>query len=806
MEAFVKGQSVVWHLKAQASFEQLIVIAIALAFISIAFFVAANYSADSAKLAQAEDAVQRLASGADRVYALGPNTKEYVTVYLPEDTVSINASGKRIMIKIGTSSGGTTDVYAYTKAELISALPPYRGKQKILIEYLASGQVSLGEAGLVCSPSLLTRVLDAGDTGSDTITVLNFAEYNVTGINATVSGFTSLVSISQPPATLPQGGNGSITIDYNIPSNLPTGVYGATVTVSSGNDGSCIAQVTMQVNGNSSCAALCASQGYSTGSCRANPASCVASGEDYKPGNDYACASNASIPSCCCYPTGDTWGPLVTYISSFPGNASAATQVTITAVCNDSTTGGSYISGADVQLDGGVFNPMNATDGQLNTSIVEWVNRTVGQLMPGQHIAGVRCSDTANNTGPIAYYYFNITASDAVGPIITMMNHSDPFPTTLANITEFFTATEVFTGNSNIQSCFLKLDNGNWYPAAALDGSYDSSTEDGSYNIGQLATGTHTVYVYCIDSVGNVGGIYNDTFGVSSADVVLILDRSGSMSETVTNAYDNTAKSTTSSLALVKSVVVNAKNGDLANVSARLRTSGSGCTTGFEARVGADIIASGNTTSTYYTTKKVETSIAAYSIPFTVDLYLRRIGTGCTAYNNNFAITQNPTKLLASKEAAKVFVDLTVNTTQLGLVSYATSSTTDRTLAGMGSAANKTTLKNSIDALVASGNTCIECGIDKARIELTSARSRYPDAVRVAVLLTDGQGNVGDSIQGATDARYANMTIYTIGFGDDVDVDELTNIALLTGGKFYYAPDAETLLCIYQHIGQITPC
>lgn len=793
-------------MKAQASFEQLIVIAIALAFITISFFIAANYSADSTRISQAEDAVQRLAAGADHVYALGPNTKEYVTVYIPEDIVGINASGTRILMTLRTSSGGTTDVFAYTKGALISALPPYRGKQKILIEYLASGKISLGEAGLACSPSLLTRVLDAGDTGSDTITILNYADYNVTGITATVSGYTELVSATQPPSQINQGENGTVTVDYNIPSNLPTGVYGAVVTVNSVNDGACIAQVTMHVNGNSSCGALCASQGYSNGNCRALPSNCVANGEDYKPGNDYACTANASTPSCCCFPTGDLWGPIVSYISSFPPNATASSQVAINGICNDSSTGGSYIQSAEVQLDGGVFALMNAVDGLFDTAIIEWVNRTMGQLTPGQHIAGVRCTDTANNTGPIAYYYFNITQSDAIGPIITSMNHSDPFPTTLANITEICIATELFTGNSNIQSCFVKLDNGNWYQADPSDGSYDSPTEEFEYNIGQLATGTHTVYAYCIDSVGNVGGIYNDTFGVSAADVMLILDRSGSMGEPVTNAVNNTGVSTTSALALVKTMWVTVKNGNNSNISAELRTSGTGCNTGFEARVSGAVIASGNTTSTTYTTLTRGANITDYFPPFRVDVYLRRTGTGCTAYNRNFALTQNPTKMRASQDAAKTFVDLTVNSSQIGLVSYSDSATTNRQLTGMGSSANKTLLKNSIDALVASGNTCIECGIDNARIELTSVRSRYPDAVRVAVMLTDGQGNVGDSIQGATDARYANVTIYTIGFGDDVDKQELENIALLTGGKFYYAPDAATLLCIYQHIGQATPC
>ena len=156
----------------------------------------------------------------------------------------------------------------------------------------------------------------------------------------------------------------------------------------------------------------------------------------------------------------------------------------------------------------------------------------------------------------------------------------------------------------------------------------------------------------------------------------------------------------------------------------------------------------------------------------------------------------------ASQDSAKTFVDITDNSSQVGLVSYATTATTVRTLRNMSSTANKADIKSAIDSLVATGNTCIECGLDNSVVELISSRARYPEAVRVAILLTDGQGNVGTSINGAVYARQNNVVVYTIGFGGDVNAVELTNIALLTGGKYYFAPDEETLRYIYQHIGQ----
>jgi hypothetical protein len=46
------------------------------------------------------------------------------------------------------------------------------------------------------------------------------------------------------------------------------------------------------------------------------------------------------------------------------------------------------------------------------------------------------------------------------------------------------------------------------------------------------------------------------------------------------------------------------------------------------------------------------------------------------------------------------------------------------------------------------------------------------------------------------------VTVYTIGLGSDVNDTELTNIALLTYGKYYFAPDAATLQAIFQSIGR----
>ncbi|MCX8195289.1 MAG: VWA domain-containing protein [Candidatus Micrarchaeota archaeon] len=796
--------------KAQASMEQLIIIAIALAVIGVAFYVAFNYASDSTKISQAEEAVQKLAAAADRVYALGQGSKEYVTVYLPQDIRTTDVSGKRVLITVGTSAG-STDVFANSKAELTGAIPTSSGKHRIVVEHLPNGKVRIGSSGLACSPLLFVRSFDPGQSGQDFVSIVNNAEFEIVGINRTLSG-AGIVSASSLPPSIAAGENATLQLSYSVPQNQSAGTYGATLTIDSENGGSCTVQITLHITGSQTCSALCYGGGYLGGTCRSSEGECYASGEDYIQSNDAGCIGQGGKPRCCCYPSVDNWGPLVSAISHSPPNATASNPITINAVCNDTATGNLYIRSADLQIDGGNWTTMSAADGAFFSSAIENVTRLVGTLLPGQHIAAVRCTDTGNNTGPTAYYFFNVSAGDVLGPIVTHMNHSDTYPSTLSNVTEYASATDIFTGNSDIQRCYMKLDNLNWVEAIPADGAYNSPTEDFYYNFGFLSTGMHTIYAYCIDSLNNVGGIANDTFGVSSADVILVIDRSGSMSEPVIYVYDNNIVSTTNAtFTKVKSVTVNSVNGPIANLSTEIRSGTSGCAVEYQARVGNTVIASGVRNSTSYGTLNASVNISQYSLPITIDLYLRRIfGSSCTVYNRNFVFSQLPTKMDAAKAAAKTFVNLVVETTQTGLVSFSDSSTLNRQLSLM-TPSNKNALRSAIDALSPGGNTCIRCGIDTGRQELTSSRARYPNALRIIVLLTDGASNVGDcpvteTITGASDARKANATVYTIGFGYDVNVDELVNTALITGGRYYFAPDENTLQCIYRNIGMPMPC
>ncbi len=154
------------------------------------------------------------------------------------------------------------------------------------------------------------------------------------------------------------------------------------------------------------------------------------------------------------------------------------------------------------------------------------------------------------------------------------------------------------------------------------------------------------------------------------------------------------------------------------------------------------------------------------------------------------------TPLQDAKDAAKAFVDgldLSPGADQVGLVSYSSSAILNHRLSRTAG-----TVRAAIDALVASGQTNITEGIDKAQEELESVR-HVPENRPIMILMTDGQHNVGPGPGPAADAAKAKGTrIITIGLGN-VDETELKNLAS-SPDDYYYAPTSDELKNIYEQI------
>ncbi|MDG6244217.1 MAG: VWA domain-containing protein [Methanolobus sp.] len=113
-------------------------------------------------------------------------------------------------------------------------------------------------------------------------------------------------------------------------------------------------------------------------------------------------------------------------------------------------------------------------------------------------------------------------------------------------------------------------------------------------------------------------------------------------------------------------------------------------------------------------------------------------------------------------------------------------------------------LSNSIDTITADGLTAIDEGLFVANNELSSV-----DGESTIVLMTDGIDNAGSRsmLAEAYRAKANNTTIYTVGFGNtESEVDPiLAEIASITGGQYYFAPNSSALVDIFKGIAmQIT--
>jgi len=170
---------------------------------------------------------------------------------------------------------------------------------------------------------------------------------------------------------------------------------------------------------------------------------------------------------------------------------------------------------------------------------------------------------------------------------------------------------------------------------------------------------------------------------------------------------------------------------------------------------------------------------------------------GTSGINYYLAVQVPPVRINAAKDAAKYLMDLMSDGDQLGLVSFAATASLDRQLTLLDTKENRDSIRSAIDSLIATGATAMGDGIHVAKEELTSERHRL-GAIPAMVLFTDGMWTSGSNpIQRANEAEDAGIKIYVIGLGR-VDHSILIEIKNITGGDYLYAPSASELKSMYQ--------
>jgi hypothetical protein len=82
--------------------------------------------------------VNSLANAADYVYSLGVGSQTHILITIPDGVTDIIITDKTILFKLETSSG-TTDVIAFTKANVTGNIPTSPGYYSILLNMTEQG-------------------------------------------------------------------------------------------------------------------------------------------------------------------------------------------------------------------------------------------------------------------------------------------------------------------------------------------------------------------------------------------------------------------------------------------------------------------------------------------------------------------------------------------------------------------------------------------------------------------------------------------------------------------------------------------
>lgn len=113
----------------------------------------------------------------------------------------------------------------------------------------------------------------------------------------------------------------------------------------------------------------------------------------------------------------------------------------------------------------------------------------------------------------------------------------------------------------------------------------------------------------------------------------------------------------------------------------------------------------------------------------------------------------------------------------VGLVSYSNSVTIEVPIAQF-DLNQRSYFQGAVNNLIASGGTASYDAVVVAVKMITEAKAQHPDAKCMLFLLSDGYANNGYSMDEITSAlRTSGIPVYTIGYGDDADTDELARLS-----------------------------
>ena len=181
--------------------------------------------------------------------------------------------------------------------------------------------------------------------------------------------------------------------------------------------------------------------------------------------------------------------------------------------------------------------------------------------------------------------------------------------------------------------------------------------------------------------------------------------------------------------------------------------------------------------------------------------YILAIDTSTSMLADDFEIS----RLESAKDAAKLFVDSVVGKSDIGVVSFASAAFVDKDF---------TSDKNEVKEIIGKLDVKESGGTNIGDAIITSINLLEGKRAKIVILITDGQSNIGTSVNTAIDyARTKAVIIHTIGIGTEaggkifglnitskLDEQSLKIIALDTDGKYFRAESKEVLENAFKEI------
>ena len=156
--------------------------------------------------------------------------------------------------------------------------------------------------------------------------------------------------------------------------------------------------------------------------------------------------------------------------------------------------------------------------------------------------------------------------------------------------------------------------------------------------------------------------------------------------------------------------------------------------------------------------------------------------------------TRPPSPLDKAVDAAKTFADQLTPQDQIAVIKFADTPTTVQNLT-----TDKNAVKSALDGLSPEGNYTT---LFDAIIEAVNILKGYSGR-RIIVLITDGKDTGTGAFgfdQAVHEASGLSIPINPLGFGNRISQDELTRMAVLTGGLTQFQPSASDLQTSFSNV------